>query len=440
MMRLIYLFITYSFFGWILETVLVTLRKKKIVNRGFLNGPFCMIYGITAVIITVSLTAIRNDLFFLFLGSMIYATVTEFVAGKFLEKFYHGRWWDYSKKRWNFDGYVCLSHSLFWGVLGTAVVRWINPLMLRFYEANIAVVMHVTLWVLMLLILLDIVGTTAALTGGKKRPAIYDEPNRRMARVAAILRKKIFEIVERRILRAYPLEAEVPRQKEKSEVFAEGCGFYKLFWLFMAGAFIGDLVETVFCRITMGTWMSRSSVVWGPFSIVWGLGIAIFTALLYQQRNRPDGFLFAAGTLLGGAFEYFCSVFTELVFGTIFWDYSDVPFNLAGRINLLFCFFWGIAAVVWFRIFYGRVSGMIEKVPMRAGKIVTWITLVFMAVNIAVSSLALARYQQRREGVEATIPLQEVLDDFFDDDVMKKIYPKAKNPLPKLAPREAGVK
>lgn len=440
MMRLIYLFITYSFFGWILETVLVTLRKKKIVNRGFLNGPFCMIYGITAVIITVSLTAIRNDLFFLFLGSMIYATVTEFVAGKFLEKFYHGRWWDYSKKRWNFDGYVCLSHSLFWGVLGTAVVRWINPLMLRFYEANIAVVMHVTLWVLMLLILLDIVGTTAALTGGKKRPAIYDEPNRRMARVAAVLRKKIFEIVERRILRAYPLEAEVPRQKEKSEVFAEGCGFYKLFWLFMAGAFIGDLVETVFCRITMGTWMSRSSVVWGPFSIVWGLGIAIFTALLYQQRNRPDGFLFAAGTLLGGAFEYFCSVFTELVFGTIFWDYSDVPFNLAGRINLLFCFFWGIAAVVWFRIFYGRVSGIIEKVPMRAGKIVTWITLVFMAVNIAVSSLALARYQQRREGVEATIPLQEVLDDFFDDDVMRRIYPKAKNPLQKPGPSEAGVK
>ena len=85
---------------------------------------------------------------------------------------------------------------------------------------------------------------------------------------------------------------------------------------------IGDLVETVFCRITIGRWMSRSSVVWGPFSIVWGLGFALFTAILYQHRKKSDSFLFIAGTVLGGAFEYLCSVFTEMVFGTIFWDYS----------------------------------------------------------------------------------------------------------------------
>lgn len=74
--------------------------------------------------------------------------------------------------------------------------------------------------------------------------------------------------------------------------------------------------------------MSRSSVVWGPFSIVWGLAIALVTAMLYKYRNRSDGFLFLAGTFLGGAYEYFCSVFTEMVFGTVFWDYSEIPFNL----------------------------------------------------------------------------------------------------------------
>ena len=81
------------------------------------------------------------------------------------------------------------------------------------------------------------------------------------------------------------------------------------------GAFIGDIVETIFCRVTMGVWMSRSSVVWGPFSIVWGLGIALATAMLYRYKDRSESFLFITGTLLGGAFEYLCSVFTEVVFG-----------------------------------------------------------------------------------------------------------------------------
>ena len=86
-------------------------------------------------------------------------------------------------------------------------------------------------------------------------------------------------------------------------------------------------------------------MVWGDFSIVWGLAIAAVTALLYKYRNRSQQFLFWMGTFLGGAYEYICSVFTEIVFGTVFWDYSDIPFNLGGRINLLYCFFWGFAAV-----------------------------------------------------------------------------------------------
>ena len=81
--------------------------------------------------------------------------------------------------------------------------------------------------------------------------------------------------------------------------------------------------------------MSRSSVIYGPFSIVWGLGCAFLTLLLYRYRNKSDSTIFLAGTLLGGAYEYICSVFTEMVFGTIFWDYSGFAFNLGGRINLV---------------------------------------------------------------------------------------------------------
>lgn len=437
MMRLLYLFFTYSFLGWVLETVSVTLKQKKVVNRGFLNGPLCMIYGITAVIITVGLTSLRDNIFFLFLGSTIYATVIELLAGKFLEKYYHGRWWDYSKKKWNFDGYVCLDHSLFWGALGVVVVKWLNPVLNRFYNANVPILMHTLMWVLLAVLVLDILGTTAVLLKANDR-ARYDESNRRLAKFTAGLREKISRVVERRILRAYPLSPELQGKKEKSRVFAEGCGFYKLVWLFMAGAFLGDLVETVFCRIVIGRWMSRSSVVWGPFSIVWGLGIALFTAILYQHRNRSDSFLFIAGTVLGGSFEYLCSVFTEMVFGTIFWDYSHVPFNLAGRINLLYCFFWGIAAVVWFKLVYGKIAGLIEKIPIRVGKILTWIMVVFMVCNVAVSSLALGRYQERRAGIPADAPWQQIMDEKYDDEVMRRIYPKAKDLNLRGKPAEEG--
>ena len=187
------------------------------------------------------------------------------------------------------------------------------------------------------------------------------------------------------------------KRKSETGVFADGCSFYKIVLLFIIGAFLGDIVETIFCRITAGVWMSRSSLVWGPFSIVWGLAIALATWFLYNYRNRSDGFLFAFGTFLGGAYEYLCSVFTEIVFGKVFWDYSDIPFNLGGRINLLYCFFWGIAAVVWLKKLYLLSSrAWIEKIPLKfRSHIITWILIMFMVANILVSTLALARYDQR---------------------------------------------
>ena len=171
--------------------------------------------------------------------------------------------------------------------------------------------------------------------------------------------------------------------------------------------------------------MSRSSLVWGPFSIVWGLAIATATALLYKDREKPDRHLFFIGTVLGGAYEYVCSVFTELVFGTVFWDYSEIPFNLGGRINLLYCFFWGIAAVIWIKGLYPFFSRWIEKIPVLWGYILTWVLAVFMAANIVVSSMALIRYDRRSEGMQADNVIEKLLDEHFDDERMERIYPNA---------------
>ena len=199
-----------------------------------------------------------------------------------------------------------------------------------------------------------------------------------------------------------------------------------LLWLFVIGAFLGDMVETVFCRVTAGVWMSRSSLVWGPFSVVWGLALVLATVLLRQEKDRSDRYLFAFGTVMGGVYEYVCSAVTELLFGTVFWDYSKFKFNLGGRINLLYCFFWGIAAVIWMRYGYPLVLRGMEKVRSRVRPWMTVLLAVFMAVNMLTSALALARYDARTSGEGPKNSIDTLLDDHFDDVRMERIYPNAK--------------
>ena len=109
----------------------------------------------------------------------------------------------------------------------------------------------------------------------------------------------------------------------------------------------------------------------------------------------------------------------------VFWDYSKIPFNLGGRINLLYCFFWGIAAVVWLKGCYPVLSRWIEKIPMRTGKILTWIIIVFMVFNMAMSALAMARYNERRTQPEPTTGIAVWLDEHFPDERMERLYPNA---------------
>src|SRR5574344_2088721 len=190
----------------------------------------------------------------------------------------------------------------------------------------------------------------------------------------------------------YSVEVCSRRSRRKEQKFAYGCGFYKVAVLFIIAGFLGDVVETIFCRIALGEWMCRSSVVWGPFNIVWALAMAVLTVIFHQFRNRSIWFLFLLGTVLGGIYEYICSVFTEIVFDEVFWDYSYLPLSLNGRINLFFCFIWGIVAVVWVKLIYPFLSKWIEKIPKNLGKILTWLLLILIVGDLAITSLALHRY------------------------------------------------
>ena len=423
MYELIWLFLIYSFLGWMLETILAATEQRRFVNRGLINGPLCTIYGVPIVILTIF--GQELPLFWLFLGAMIVATVTEWISGHMIERFYHERWWDYSNVKWNLDGYICLPASLVWGVLGTISMRWGNGLLIRLYGFLPEGIGHLLVWILAGMLVLDVTATIFALSGIGRSTQKWEAVDSWFTSISLRIGQWLYGHVDRRIRRAYPKTVRVEKPQRDKTVFAAGCCMQKLVWLFFIGCLLGDITETIFCRITAGVWMSRSSLVWGPFSIVWGFAIAAVTDLLYKYKDRSDRFLFLMGTALGGAYEYLCSVLSEMVFGTVFWDYSEIPFNLGGRINLLYCFFWGFAAVAWFKIFYPVISGWIEKLPICAGRILTWVIVVFMCCNMAVSTMALIRSNERSQGIPATQSWQQTMDERFPDERMEKIYPNA---------------
>lgn len=414
-MELVWLLLAYSFFGWVIETIAGTIKKKKFVNRGFSSGPFCLIYGIAAVMMTTTMQELIEYPFFLFLGCAILATIIEWFAGKLLERLNQHKWWDYSEKKWNFDGYICLQYSILWGILGVLTVRFADRWLVQIYDWIPELFRTILMTSLLVLMALDLSVSLAAVFNIRRQiPAATRQWNHRVAVWTQRFSRWIISRVERRMEKAYPVIFEATEQIAKQGTFAEGCCFYKLFWLFFIGAVLGDFTETIFCRITAGEWMSRSSLVWGPFSIVWGLALVFATVLLYKDREKPDRHIFIAGTLLGGAYEYICSVFTEIAFGKVFWDYSKIPFNLGGRINLLYCFFWGIAAVLWIKLLYPHFSRWIEKIPVLWGYVLTWTLAVFLAVNMAVSVMALVRYERRAAGDLADSAWERIMDEHFD--------------------------
>ena len=416
------LYLVYSFLGWVAETVAATIKGRRFTNRGVASGPFCFIYGFTAVLLAVAFADLRSQPLALFLGCAIDATVVEWLTAKLLERVHRRKWWDYSGMRFNIDGYICLQYSLLWGALGTATVLWTNGLLFRLYALLPGWLMKPVLWAAMTVAVLDQLGAFLAVGRYAAEHPHLEQLGVELSRHSDKLRSRLAAQVERRVQRAYPVAAR-PEPTTRAE---NALSTADLLWLFVIGAFLGDVVETLFCRVTAGVWMSRSSLVWGPFSVVWGLALVMAAVLLRGSEERSDRSIFLFGFVMGGAYEYICSAVGELLFGVIFWDYSGFKFNLGGRVNLLYCFFWGIAAVVWIRYGYPLVAKLMANLKKHILPWMTVVLTVFMAVNMGLSALALARYDARTSGIAPANRLDVFLDEHFDNARMERVYPNAK--------------
>ena len=165
--ELLWLFFVYSFLGWIGETVYATIRQKKFANRGLINGPLCIIYGVGAVVISVTINELNG--IWLFIFSMIYLTVIEWIAGHLIEKVYKERWWDYRERKWNLDGYICLFSSVLWGILGFLVIKFGNGLALLVFKLCPSFIIELIIWIFAAVLVVDILASYMLVTGRKGR-------------------------------------------------------------------------------------------------------------------------------------------------------------------------------------------------------------------------------------------------------------------------------
>lgn len=416
----------YSFLGWVVEVFVMSIRQKRFCNRGFFNLPLCLSYGIVMNILVIMLPTMREHYLFQFVTVLVTSSTIFFLSGSLAKRVSRKKLWQYEENNL-FGG----DKKKFWQTLVITGAFWLTAEVLHpIIFLIVHMLPHWLLWAVCvtagIMLLLDLLGILYVIYR-KKNVEELEKYRKERQEGKRVFHDNIYVWIWNRLEKAYPnIEQMDDKEADEKYDFAVGICFDKIIWIFLICALLGDIIETFYCRMVGGVWMSRSSVIYGPFSIVWGLGAAILTIVLQRLREKEDRYVFLAGFLLGGVYEYACSVFTEVFFGTVFWDYSHMPFNIGGRTNLLFCIFWGILAVVWVKLAYPYLSRLIEKTPPIAGKIATWIMLIFMFCNALISSAAMLRYLERQENKPAENMVEVFLDAQYDDDLIEFIWPNMK--------------
>lgn len=197
-------FIIYAFLGWMLEVICKLIELKKFVNRGFLVGPICPIYGFGVLGIIFLIGKDTGDMLSVFLKSILVCSILEYFTSYILEKLFKARWWDYSKRKYNINGRVCLETMVPFGLFGVVIIYFLHPLVVRFvnmFNSNIIIIFSVILFVLFIA---DLIFSYNVMSKIKKEIKNRKEDN------TELIKQKIIEWLEnnsfvyRHIRSAYP--------------------------------------------------------------------------------------------------------------------------------------------------------------------------------------------------------------------------------------------
>ncbi|MCI8412113.1 MAG: putative ABC transporter permease [Clostridia bacterium] len=203
-----------------MEVICKLIETKKFIDRGFLIGPYCPIYGWGAVAITLLLKKYTNDPLVLFIMAVIICSVIEYFTSYFMEKKYHARWWDYSNKKFNINGRICLETMIPFGLLGVAITYITNPLLLNLYNLIPKNMLHIISIILLIGFIIDNIISTNIISSIKVEgnKLIKDNTEEITERVKQALKDKSW--LHRRLIDAYPnlknIKVRIKKMKEKN--------------------------------------------------------------------------------------------------------------------------------------------------------------------------------------------------------------------------------
>ena len=162
------LFMIYSFFGWVMEMIVCSIYDKKVVNRGFLIGPYCPIYGCGCILIISLLFKYRSDPITLVIMAILICGLLEYFTSYIMEKLFKARWWDYSNKRFNINGRICLETLVAFGGLALLLTYIINPFFVGIIDGFSNVLLIVLAMILLVIFIVDMSISLKVISGFKK--------------------------------------------------------------------------------------------------------------------------------------------------------------------------------------------------------------------------------------------------------------------------------
>lgn len=210
---------------------------------------------------------------------------------------------------------------------------------------------------------------------------------------------------------------------EYNEQGARSVSYSDIFWLFLIGSVIGFVLEGLWHIVRTGTWENHTATVWGPFCIIYGVAGAILYALYKYVSHKHLLVQFIIYSAVGSAVEYFGSLFQELCFGTVSWNYSDHFLNINGRVSLQMTLLWGILGISFAMLVFPYVEKVLHKMKGKIWRIVTLFMTAFMAVDLIFTACTVWRWGERQQDVPAVNSFEQFMDDRYDDTTMSYIFP-----------------
>ena len=202
--------------------------------------------------------------------------------------------------------------------------------------------------------------------------------------------------------------------------------FISYFWLFLIGSFIGFIIETLWCLLIHHKIEWRKSLIYEPLIPIYGLAsiFIIIVGKLFQLKK--DWQIFISGFFISTVIEYLASFFQEKIFGTISWDYRNLPLNISGRVNFIYSFLFGLTTLIFYNKFLLPVAHFFFSLSLTKPLIILFLlTLFAFILDVIISAVASLRMQERRHNIFRNGPFWHYIDNKYNDEFLKKIYPNA---------------